>query len=97
MRRTSARRTDPVRVAVSSDEDATLSHGVVIDTHLVARVARVPLLRVDGTVVLGPGHVAGRPPVEVPRVVTLTPDVVDGTVGAELPALAERLRRLRGG
>jgi hypothetical protein len=88
---------------VSSDEDATLAHGVVIDTHLVARVARVPLLRVDGTVVLGPGQVDGRPPVTVTPVVDLPAEAVgasdDGgdAVGAELPGLAERLRRLRNG
>ena len=37
-----------------SDDGRSLAHGVLVDTRIVARVLRVPLLRLDGVVVLSP-------------------------------------------
>ena len=47
------------------DSDSHLSDGVVVETHLLARVLGMRLLRVDGVVLLSPGRLqtsSARPP-----------------------------------
>lgn len=41
------------------DSDSSLSDGVVVETHLRARLLGVRLLRVDGVVLLSPGRLTG--------------------------------------
>jgi hypothetical protein len=48
----------PAQVAtVQPDEDGSLADGVVVETRLVARLLGLPLLRVNGVVLLAPGRV----------------------------------------
>jgi len=90
------RRVEPVVVAMSTDGDASLAHGVVIDAHLVARLGRIPLLRVEGTIVLGPAQVTHGPGTEGQYVRGVAEVAAsDGVIGAELAGVAEALQRLR--
>lgn len=92
------RRPEPVLVAVSADGDASLAHGVVIGAHLVARLGRVPLLRVEGTVVLSPGQVSSVRQIHIQDhgygEVAASNDA-DGLIGADLAGVARALHRLR--
>ena len=83
----------------------------MVDTAIVARLARIPLLRLEGTVVLTPGRVRAAPPplpsLPAPPQSTVRGEVEpaplppassngNGRIGANLPDIARRLERLRG-
>jgi hypothetical protein len=92
------RRAEPVLVAVSADGDASLAHGVVIGAHLVARLGRVPLLRVEGTVVLSPGQVSSVRQIHIQDHgygEVAASNAADGLIGADLAGVARALHRLR--
>ena len=96
------RRAEPVLVAVSADGDASLAHGVVIGAHLVARLGRVPLLRVEGTVVLSPGQVSSVRQIHIQdhgygevAASNAASNAADGLIGADLAGVARALHRLR--
>lgn len=92
------RRAEPVLVAVSADGDASLAHGVVIGAHLVARLGRVPLLRVEGTVVLSPGQVSSVRQIHIQDHgygEVAVSNAADGLIGADLAGVARALHRLR--
>ena len=96
-----ARRPGTAAAGWGSDDGRSLAHGVLVDTRIVARVFRVPLLRLDGVVVLSPMSAAredDRP------VVVATPAsfVVGGApasdgraIGDGLADVAQTLARLR--
>jgi hypothetical protein len=82
-------------VVVDLSEERSLAEGTVVDAAIVARLARIPLLRLEGTVVLTPGRA-------VPTLSTLPavptrsePERAGGEIGAALPDVARRLERLR--
>ncbi len=61
--------------ALAPDATADLSEGVLVETHLLARVAGIRLLRVDGVVALTPARLVASPgdPRAVPLASTLVP------------------------
>jgi hypothetical protein len=78
-----------------------MAHGVVVETRIVARLLRMPLLRLDGVIILSPSQPAAEAtgPVVVPF---SNDDPADnrpisdgGTVGADLGEVARTLARLR--
>jgi len=102
------RRAEPIVVDVG--EGGSLAEGTIVDTAIVARLARVPLLRLEGTVVLTPARALAAPP-PLPSLPAPPPTVVgsvepsplppassngNGRIGASLPDIARRLERLRG-
>lgn len=98
------RRAEPL--VVDLGERASLAEGTVVDAAIVARLARLPLLRLEGTVVLTPGRAMPAPelaaaaplPVEQPIAPALpASDRTNGAapIGADLPEVARRLARLR--
>ena len=84
-----------------SDDGRSLAHGVLVDTRIVARVLRVPLLRLDGVVVLSPMSAARHEdhPVVVatpaPLAVRRAPASDGRAIGDGLADVAETLARLR--
>lgn len=97
------RRAEPLVVL---GERASLAEGTVVDAVVVARVVRLPLLRLEGTVVLTPGRAlpVARPVVlaaePVERPLAGAPQASDrsngaAAIGADLPEVARRLARLR--
>ena len=99
------RRRGPDRgtVAVRRAGDQSLAHGVVVDTRIVARLFRLPVLRLDGVVLLSPTAATDVdvPPVVVPSTATEVVDPVRPTdgdaIGDELTEVARTLARLRNG
>lgn len=101
------RRAEPI--VVDLGERGSLAEGTVVDTAIVARLARIPLLRLEGTVVLTPGrarvapaplHALPAPPVSPPTVVgsvepPRAPPNRHHRIGSDLPDVARRLERLR--
>ena len=90
-------------MAVRPDGHGSLAHGVVVDTRIVARLFRVPILRVDGIVVLSPGRFETES--EPPQVVS-PPDLPApaapspphaGVIGDDLSDVSRTLARLRDG
>jgi hypothetical protein len=88
------------------DSEQSLAHGVVVETRIVARLLRMPLLRVDGVIVLSPSQ--PEPEALRPVVVPLPdpephPEPLPvagrpsdaGRVGADLGEVARTLARLR--
>ena len=61
--------------ALAPDAAADLREGVLVETHLLARVAGLRLLRVDGIVALTPARLvaSASDPRAVPLVSTITP------------------------
>ena len=103
---TTRRRRRAESLVVDLDERASLAEGTVVDAVVVARVARLPLLRLEGTVVLTPARalpaarpvVEARVPVEQARELASPPSHRNngaGAIGAELPEVTRRLARLR--
>lgn len=102
------RRAEPIIVDVV-DDDASLAHGVVVETHIVARLARVPLLRIDGNVVLIPAHSVRSTRAAPPGPSAATPSKLhpgeqmslastsgdESSIGANLLVVAQTLARLR--
>jgi hypothetical protein len=62
--------------ALAPDAAADLTEGVLVETHLLARVAGVRLLRIDGIVALTPARLVAS--ASDPRAVPLTSTVVPG-------------------
>lgn len=62
--------------ALAPDAAADLTEGVLVETHLLARVAGIKLLRVDGIVALSPARLVAS--AGDPRAVPLTSTVVPG-------------------
>ena len=62
--------------ALAPDAAADLTEGVLVETHLLARVAGIRLLRVDGIVALTPARLVASP--GDPRAVPLTSTVAPG-------------------
>ena len=62
--------------ALAPDAEADLAEGVLVETHLLARVAGVRLLRIDGIVALAPARLVAS--ASDPRAVPLTSTVVPG-------------------
>jgi hypothetical protein len=79
--------------ALAPDAAAGLTDGVLVETHLLARVAGIRLLRVDGVVTLSPARLVAS--AADPRAVPMTSIVVPGA-GLERAAqlLRESDRRL---
>jgi hypothetical protein len=73
--------------ALAPDGDGRLSEGVLIETHLLARLLGIRLLRVDGVVTVAPARVAPSP--ADPRAVPMTSTV---QLGAGLERAAHLLR-----
>lgn len=73
--------------ALAPDSEAHLSEGVLVETHLLARLLGVKLLRVDGVVTIAPARIAGSPvdPRAVPIISTME-------LGAGLEHAARLLR-----
>jgi len=97
------RRPTPDRGAVAGggDGEQSLTHGVVVEIRLVVRLLRMPLLRLDGVIVLSPNSPA---PEEIgPTLVMLADDDSSdhrlfsdgGTVGADLGEVARILAQLQ--
>ena len=92
---------NPWAVVVGGDGESSLAHGVVVETRLVVRLLRMPLLRLDGLIILSPN--SPTPGSVSPMVVQFTDDdsAADGhfsgggTVGADLGEVARILARLR--
>jgi hypothetical protein len=61
---------------LAPDAAAALTEGVLVETHLLARVAGVRLLRIDGVVALAPARLVAS--ASDPRAVPLTSTVVPG-------------------
>ena len=78
----------------TGDGDASLADGVLVETRIVARLLRMPILRLDGVVVLSPVRSG---PVDVGTSVVVRPDVGGGPIGADLPRVADTIARLRPG
>ena len=84
-----------------SDDGDSLAHGVLVDTRIVARVLRVPLLRLEGVVVLSPMSAArddNHPVVmaaPAPLVVGRSPASDGRAIGDGLADVAQTLARLR--
>ena len=97
-RRRRRRAEGPPPVVLDVEGDRSLAGGTVVDAAIVARLARIPLLRLEGTVVLTPGRVP--PPAVGPTVRIVAGSVeprTDGGIGAGLPGVARRLEELREG
>lgn len=79
------------RSSLRPDGDSRLSDGVVVETHLLARLLGIRLLRVDGVVLLAPGRL------EAPVPTWTAPAAV---IGADLDEAARLIEvtdlRLRG-
>jgi hypothetical protein len=73
--------------ALAPDAKADLADGVLVETHLLARLIGIKLLRVDGVVTLTPARLVASP--ADPRAVPLTSAV---TPGAGLERAAHLLR-----
>jgi hypothetical protein len=71
------------------DGASRLSDGVVVETHLLARVLGMRLLRVDGVVLLSPARLVGPVP---PQPVTREPAPPAPGVGYDLTEAARLLR-----
>jgi len=73
--------------ALAPDAEGDLGDGVLVETHLLARVMGIRLLRVDGVVTLTPARLVASP--ADPRAVPLTSAM---TPGAGLERAAHLLR-----
>jgi hypothetical protein len=73
--------------ALAPDGDAQLSQGVLVETHLLARVLGIRLLRIDGVVTVAPARLSPSP--ADPRSVPLTSTM---ELGAGLERAAHLLR-----
>jgi hypothetical protein len=73
--------------ALAPDGDGRLSEGVLIETHLLARLLGLRLLRIDGVVTVAPARVAPSP--VDPRAVPMTSTM---QLGAGLERAAHLLR-----
>jgi hypothetical protein len=80
--------------ALAPDGEGDLADGVLVETHLLARVAGIRLLRVDGIVTLTPARLVASP--GDPRAVPLTSSVAPGA-GLERAAHLLRECDRRGG
>lgn len=76
--------------ALAPDGDGHLSEGVLVETHLLARLLGVRLLRVDGVVTVAPAHIAPSP--VDPRAVPITSTM---ELGAGLEHAAHLLRECK--
>lgn len=93
---------DRATVVVRGDGDRSLARGVVVDIRIVARLFRLPVLRLDGVVLLSPRVTLDEePPVvarSTPTVVLDPPPPSEGTViGQDLDRVQRTLSRLRNG
>ena len=89
-------------MAARRDGEQSLAHGVVVETRIVARLLRMPLLRLDGVIVLSPSQPAPDAPVVVVALSDSDSPISrafsDGrTIGADLGEVARTLARLRNG
>lgn len=73
--------------ALAPDGDGRLSDGVLVETHLLARLLGIRLLRIDGVVTMAPARVTGAP--VDPRAVPMTSTM---ELGAGLERAAHLLR-----
>lgn len=73
--------------ALAPDGDGQLSNGVLIETHLLARLLGIRLLRIDGVVTLAPARLSPSP--ADPRSVPMTSTM---ELGAGLERAAHLLR-----
>ncbi|HEY2877819.1 hypothetical protein [Nocardioides sp.] len=73
--------------ALAPDGDGRLSSGVLVETHLLARLLGVRLLRIDGVVTVAPARISASPvdPRSVPMTSTME-------LGAGLERAAHLLR-----
>src|SRR5215218_5104963 len=73
--------------ALAPDGAGQLSHGVLVETHLLARVLGIRLLRIDGVVTVAPARLSASP--ADPRAVPMTSTM---QLGAGLERAADLLR-----
>jgi hypothetical protein len=73
--------------ALAPDGDGRLSEGVLVETHLLARLLGLRLLRVDGVVTIAPARLAPSP--RDPRAVPMTSTM---ELGAGLERAAHLLK-----
>jgi hypothetical protein len=73
--------------ALAPDGDGRLAEGVLVETHLLARLLGVRLLRIDGVVTLAPARLSASP--ADPRSVPMTSTM---ELGAGLERAAHLLR-----
>ncbi|HET7067809.1 MAG TPA: hypothetical protein VFI21_09415 [Nocardioides sp.] len=76
-RRASRSGSQTTGIALAPDGDGRLAEGVLVETHLLARLLGVRLLRVDGVVTIAPARVAASS--VDPRAVPMTSTMELGT------------------
>jgi len=74
-------------LVVDIDPEGSLANGTVVDTRIVARLGKVPLLRLEGTVVLTPGRAHATAPPTVP--ITVPGELEPAPAPPVAPAVAQ--------